>query len=199
MTLTRNAGRQSSSVATTSAFVLRSATSRASISRNPRTAFTGWPSGALKAVTGMPKKARNIRLDPSSRSQSVAMSRVLAAPGADGRKRLDDRLELGTKREDAVFIVGPADELHANRQPRFRHRHRHADRRLPGAVEGMGKAEPVQKVGRRGVDVLAQGTQRRRRIGQGRREEYIDLLPGRDQPARLLVQLRQRLQIVDGR
>src|SRR6266576_361678 len=45
------------------------------MSRNPRTAFTGWPSGALKAPTGIPKKARNIRLDPSSRSQSAAMTR----------------------------------------------------------------------------------------------------------------------------
>src|SRR2546421_2034160 len=56
------------------------------MSRNPRTAFTGWPSGALKAPTGMPKKARNIRLDPSISSQSDAM----VFDRSRGRGRSDD-------------------------------------------------------------------------------------------------------------
>ena len=55
---TRHAGRQSSS----SAQIIRSGrrvrTSCASMSRKPRTAFTGVPSGALAADSGIPKYAR---------------------------------------------------------------------------------------------------------------------------------------------
>src|SRR5437868_14645542 len=83
MTSTRNFGRQSSSVATRMARGLRSVTNRASMSRKPRTAFTGWPSGALNAVTGMPKNARNITLDPSTSSQSVAIERIVDQRGLE--------------------------------------------------------------------------------------------------------------------
>src|SRR5712691_10742013 len=158
------------------------------MSRNPRTALTGWPSGALKALTGIPKKARNIRLDPSRRSQSAATVSP-SGPGRDGRRRPDNRLELGAKRKDAVLVARPADELDADWKPGLRGAQRKADRRLAGAVERVGKAQPVEELAGRGIDVLAQRADLRRRIGQGRGEQHVDLLPGRDQPPRLLMQL----------
>src|SRR2546425_4323759 len=185
MTSTRNFGRQSSSVATTMARGLRSVTSRASMSRKPRTAFTGWPSGALKALAGMPKKARNIRLDPSSRSQSAAIV-PSSGPGGDGSRRPDDRLELGAQRQDAVLVARPADELDADREPGLRGRQRKTDGRLPSAVERVREAQPVEEIAGCGVDVLAQRTDRRRRIRQGRGEQHVDLVPGCDQASRLL-------------
>src|ERR1700674_3785046 len=123
------------------------------MSRNPRTALTGWPSGALKAPTGMPKKARNIRLEPSSRSQSAATFRS-SGPRRDGRRRPDDCFELGAQRQDGVLVARPADELDADREPGLRGSERKADRRLPGAVEWVRKAQPVEELAGRRVDVL---------------------------------------------
>src|ERR1700730_1083714 len=102
------------------------------MSRNPRPALTGWPPGALKAPTGMPKKARNIRLEPSSRSQSAAT--FPSGPGRDSRRWPEDRLELGAKRQDGVLIARPADKLDTDREPGLRGGERKTGRRLPGAV-----------------------------------------------------------------
>src|ERR1700737_4341866 len=184
MTSTRKSRRQSSSVATTRARGCRSVTNRASMSRRPRTALTGWPSGALNAVTGSPKKARNIRLDPSSKSQSAAIakdrspgphanasnarfalkrgSRGPAGPdpppqAGEGNLLHVACFELGAERQDGVLVARPADELDPDRQSAFGRGQRQADRRLTGAVERMGEAQPVEELVRRGGHLLADG------------------------------------------
>src|SRR5256714_15634845 len=116
MTSTRNFGRQSSSVATRMARGLRSVTNRASMSRKPRTAFTGCPSGALNAVTGMPKNARNITLDPSINSQSAAIERIVDQRGLEpptptlphkgGGRFGEGRFELGPQGQNRVLVAG---------------------------------------------------------------------------------------------
>src|SRR5438874_1296251 len=79
MMSTRNFGRQSSSVVTTTLPGRRSWITEASRSEKPRTALTSRPSGALK-VLGTPKKALKIRLEPSTRSQSAKTVRFSAMP-----------------------------------------------------------------------------------------------------------------------
>src|SRR2546423_938697 len=220
MTSTRNFGRQSSSVATRMARGLRSVTNRASMSRKPRTAFTGWPSGALNAVTGMPKNARNITLDPSINSQSAAMQRIVSQGGLEpptlahpalpkgggkilsgGKRDLlgEICLQLSAERKNCVFVARPSNQLDPDGQPAGTHRQRQADRRLSGAIEGMRETQPVKELCRGALDVLAEGPDFRRRISQRRREQHIDLVPGRDQFPGLLVQPRERLQVFDGR
>jgi hypothetical protein len=71
MRSTRHFGRQSSSVATARWSGCRATTMRASVSWNPRIALLRLPSGARIAF-GTPKKARKMRLEPSTRSHAKA-------------------------------------------------------------------------------------------------------------------------------
>src|SRR5437660_1774543 len=115
------------------------------------------------------------------------------------RLRLERCLELGAQRQDAVLVARAADDLNPNRESSVRGGERKTDRRLPGAVERMGKAQPVEKLVGCGVDVLPDRTDPGRWIGQGGSQQHVDLVPGRDQPSRLLVQLDQRFEVIDGR
>src|SRR2546425_5278732 len=111
----------------------------------------------------------------------------------------DRRFELSAERKNGVFIARPSNQLDTDGQPAGAHRQRQADRRLSGAVEWVRETQPVKEFCRGGLDVLAESPDFRRRIGQRRREQYIDLVPGRDQFPGLLVQPRERLQVFDGR
>src|SRR3954454_18914943 len=85
---TRNAGRQSSSQHATSRRGRRCVTSVATMSRNPRTALTGVPSGAF-TDSGTPKNARKYReAESSSRRRSMrddpaSVSALYPAPVED--------------------------------------------------------------------------------------------------------------------
>src|SRR2546429_2693216 len=84
------------------------------------------------------------------------------------RLRLERRLELGAQREDRVLVAWTTDQLNPDREPALRGGQRKTDRGLTRAVEGMGKAQPVEKLVRGGGGGFAPPAPGGRRVG-GRR------------------------------
>src|SRR6202012_5682469 len=80
-----------------------------------------------------PSKERDYRLDSRLRRVTAPRSDRRAAAGPGG-----GAFQLGGETEADGVLRLPADDLHADRQPRAAHRQWHAGRRLAADVEGLG-------------------------------------------------------------
>src|SRR3989442_5272931 len=117
----------------------------------------GRPAAGSPGRRGRRRKATSagLRTTAIPAMSTMTAKETNCAPGRNARLRLDRCLELSAERQEAVLIARAADQLDADREPVLRGCKRKADRRLPGAVERMGKAQPVEELVGRGIDVLA--------------------------------------------